>query len=187
MHDSPDVTPPGVEHTSAVTPRTVSPFVDRRARLRRHVIHWLPQASFLFVAVLLVVGMSLQARSTSDQSAGGRTVTGPASITVYAVSAVINGLWQDPSSWVGRTIQVNGVLQGPFVFCGNSDPCPPATLGLVSDGNGVLGSDQYLPVVASATQHPPFNLPRTFSVRIEDASAACALNPAILCYQAVLQ
>jgi hypothetical protein len=163
--------------------------VNRRATLRR-VIHWLPQASFLFVALLIVIGTSLQLRSTSTsgQQAGTATTAtaSQAPAPVYAVSDVVAGLWQDPSAWVGRTIQVNGVLQGPFVFCGAANPCPPSTLGLVDDGNGVLGSDQYLPVVASASQHLYFNIPITYSIYIEDVSTACALNPAILCYRGVI-
>jgi hypothetical protein len=170
--------------------------VNRRATLRRRVIHWLPQASFLFVALLIVIGTSLQLRSNSGQQASttatstasqGASTASQASDTIYAVSDVVAGLWQDPSAWVGRTIQVNGVLQGPFVFCGETNPCPPSTLGLVNDGNGVLGSDQYLPVVASASQQLQFNIPLTYTVSIQDASAACALNPAILCYRGVIQ
>jgi hypothetical protein len=194
MEDSRDFTPPTdrAQRSSRAKMLTVS----RRARLRRRAIHWLPQASFLFVALLIVVGTGLQLRSSSSQPANSTTVAtttqgastaSQASQTVYSVSDVIAGLWQDPTSWVGRTILVNGVLQGPFVFCGETNPCPPSTLGLVNDGNGVLGSDQYLPVIASATQHLQFNLPLTYSVQIQDASAACALNPAILCYRGVIQ
>jgi hypothetical protein len=160
--------------------------------MRRRLIHWLPQASFLFVALLIVIGTGLQLRASSSQPAATTAAaTTSAGVTgddvIYSVNDVVNGLWQNPSAWVGRTIKVNGTLQGPIVFCGESNPCPPATLGLVDDGNGVLGSGQYLPVVAPATLHLTFNTPLTYSVQIRDAATACSLNPAILCYQGVIQ
>lgn len=195
MAAAPDFTPPGADSTRQST-RPGPLMVTRRARMRRRMIHWLPQASFLFVALLIVIGTSLQLRASSSQPASTPAVatTGQATDsvstaadTIYSVNDVVNGLWQDPSAWVGRTIQVNGTLQGPFAFCGDSTPCPPSTLGLVADGNGVLGAGQYLPVVASASQHLTYDTPLAFSVRIRDAAAACALNPAILCYQGVIQ
>jgi hypothetical protein len=191
MADSQDYTSPGADPTRrSAQPESV--MVTRRARMRRRLIHWLPQASFLFVALLIVIGTSLQLRATSSQPASTTAAAtsgsvSTASTTVYSVSDVVTGLWQDPAAWVGRTIQVNGTLQGPFVFCGERNPCPPSTLGLVDDGNGVLGSGQYLPVIAPASQHLTFNTPLIYSLQIRDASAACALNSAILCYQGVIQ
>jgi hypothetical protein len=187
MEDSRDFTPPGADPTRRSS-RPAPLIVGRRAKLQRRVIHWLPQASFLFVALLIVIGTGLQLRSNGGQPANSTaTATSQAPQTVYAVSDVVSGLQQDPAAWVGRTILVNGVLQGPFVFCGETTPCPKPTLGLVDDGNGVLGSNQYLPVLAPASQHLQFNTPLTYSVQIQDASAACALNPAILCYRGVIQ
>ncbi len=108
---------------------------------------------------------------------------------IYTVDQVRAGLLQDPSSWVGRMIRVRGVLQGPFVFCGNVNPCPPKTLGLVDDGNGIIGSDQYLPVMPGNTlsiASLQYNVPFTYGLQLHADPTACALNPSILCYQGTL-
>jgi hypothetical protein len=166
--------------------------VRRRWLLRRRLILFLPQLAGLFVVVAIVLGTSLQlANDHGSQLAGGSQATtgSAAQEAVYTVGQIRANLLADPSSWVGHTVLVQGVLQGPFVFCGEANPCPPATLGLVDDGNGIIGSDQYLPVLQGPTatvDHLRFNVPMTYRLELRAAPLACALNPTILCYQGII-
>jgi hypothetical protein len=143
----------------------------------------LPELALLLVLAALMLGGSMQLAAGDGGSA-----LGPASIAsdqVYTVDQVRAGLLQDPTAWVGHTIHVRGVLQGPLVFCGEANPCPPATLGLVADGNGILGPDQYIPVVQQAAadaQRLRFNVPATYRIELRATPESCALNPSILCY-----
>jgi hypothetical protein len=43
----------------------------------------------------------------------------------YAVAGLRAALAHDPSAWSGRVVRVQGILEGPFVFCGAPRPCPP--------------------------------------------------------------
>jgi hypothetical protein len=151
-----------------------------RRRLRRRLILHLPEFAWILVAAALALGAGLQlaGNATSDRDAS------QAADRIYTVDQVRTGLLQDPSSWTERPIQVSGILQGPFVFCGRTNPCPPPTLGLVDDGNGVLGADQYLPVEQDGTSasSPRFNVPAVYRVELHASSDACSLNPDVLCY-----
>lgn len=158
----------------------------RGASLRRRLILRLPELALLVVLAALALGGGLQLAT------GGGHATGSAATVsnqVYTVDQVRAGLTQDPSAWVGHTILVRGVLQGPLTFCGQANPCPPETLGLMDDGNAILAPDQYLPVVAQASldiQRPRYNVPATYRVLVRATPAACALNPSILCYQGTI-
>jgi hypothetical protein len=155
--------------------------------LRRRLILRLPELALLLVLAALALGGSMQMGAGNGGSARG-----PASITsdkVYTVDQVRAGLLQDPTAWVGHSIRVHGVLQWPIVFCGGVNPCPPATLGLMDDGNGILGADQYIPVAQQAmadAQRLRFNVPATYHVQLRSTPESCALNPSILCYEGTL-
>jgi len=140
----------------------------------------LPRFSFVLVVAALTFGASLQFSSSHGTQE---------SATIYTVNQVQAGLRADPSAWTGQEIRVRGVLQGPIVFCANANPCPAATLGLLDDGNAILGSGNYLPVLPGGMKIATllFNVPAIYKVRLRAAPDACARNAAILCYQALLQ
>ncbi|MGH2410002.1 MAG: hypothetical protein ACRDGS_06470 [Chloroflexota bacterium] len=177
MNDSQDSATPSADRTSLMS--VGSRRQARRRVWQRRLILALPRLSFVLVVASLIFGASLQFSS-------GHGVR--ESATIYTVDQVQAGLRQDPLAWTGQAIQVRGVLQGPFVFCAEANPCPSPTLGLLDDGNAILGSGNYLPVVSGSVKSAdlPFNVPATFTVRVRPAPDACARNPAILCYQAVL-
>ncbi|HVC81871.1 MAG TPA: hypothetical protein VNL35_15365 [Chloroflexota bacterium] len=174
-------------HVYAVPPadRASLPALDSRKHARRRIwqrrlILALPRLSLVLVVAVLALGASLQFSS----SRGAQD-----SAPIYTVDQVQAGLRANPSAWTGQEIRVYGVLQGPFVFCAKVTPCPAATLGLVDDGNGILGSGNYLPVVIGSMDSAalPYNVPATFTLKVKAAPDACARNAAILCYQAALQ
>ena len=153
-----------------------------RRNLRRRLILHLPELALILVVAALTLAGSLQVAGGGSASPSG---AGRVDDRVYTVDQVRTGLLQHPTDWVGRTVRVSGVLQGPFVFCGRTNPCPPPTLGLVDDGNGVLGADQYLPVeqdAASTASALRFNVTATYRLALHASSGACSLNPDVLCY-----
>jgi hypothetical protein len=102
--------------------------------------------------VLLLLGLSAGLALAHD--CGGQ-----AAAPVYVVSQICAVLTHHPAPWMGRTVQVRGNLEGPFVFCGASRPCPPPTLGLIDNGNESIGPGQYLPVLAEPPAQPWVSLP----------------------------
>lgn len=159
----------------------------RRAALRHRVLLRLPELALIVVVAALALGGVLQLGGGGSAARHG---AGQAPEGVYTVGQVRAGLVQDPSSWVGRTIRISGVVQGPFVFCGRTNPCPPPTLGMVDDGNAILGASQYLPVeqdLRSAGSPFRFNVPATYRVALRASTAACSLNPDVLCYTGTVQ
>jgi hypothetical protein len=157
----------------------------RRRTLRRFVLR-LPELSLLVVLAALVVVGGVQLAARGDGVA--QQATGVAN-HVYTVDQVRDGLQQDPSAWLGRAILVRGVLQGDLTFCGQINPCPPETLGLMDDGNAVLAPDQYVPVVRDGAMNAGdlrYNVPATYRLQLRAAPDACALNPDILCYQGTI-
>ena len=142
----------------------------------------------ILVIAALALGGSLQLYQNSATLPVG---TSQADNQVYTLDQVLTGLAQSPTSWIGRTVRISAVLQGPFVFCGRANPCPAPLLGLVDDGNGILGAGQYLPVergTSSGTQPAlRFNVPSTFRVALRASTSACSLNPDLLCYIGTLQ
>lgn len=152
-----------------------------RRDLRRRLILHLPELGLILVVAALTLAGSLQLAGGGGASPSG---AGRVDNRVYTVDQVRTGLLQNPTDWVGRTVRVSGVLQGPFVFCGRTNPCPPPTLGLVDNGNGILGADQYLPVEQDGTSASSlrFNVPATYRVALHASSDACSLNADVLCY-----
>jgi hypothetical protein len=122
------------------------------------------------------------------------------------VSQVHAALTQQPASWIGRTVKVRGILEGPFVFCGATRPCPPPTLGLIDAENESIGPDHYLPVLAGppvqpwaflrrlpalsrflpAPQQLHFGLMALYRVRLQAAPDLCSRNHDILCYEGIV-
>ncbi|HWE60118.1 MAG TPA: hypothetical protein VHB98_00250 [Chloroflexota bacterium] len=125
---------------------------------------------------------------------------------VYSVGRIRAVLTQDPKAWIGRTVLVRGILQGPFVFCGATRPCPPAVLGLIDGENESVAPDQLLPVAAGspvplwavlrrvplagtllpAPQQMRFGLMTTYQLRLRAAPALCGGNTGLLCYEGVV-
>ncbi|MGH2343978.1 MAG: hypothetical protein ACRDG4_02050 [Chloroflexota bacterium] len=160
---------------------------ERRRRFRRRFLLCTPQLSAIAVVGGLIfggvqlLGGGNGSQSSSSPAGSVLSVTGVA--TVYSVSQVLTGLQQDPSSWLGHTITVQGVLEGPIRFCAQATPCPPERLALMDDGNAVLGSSQYLPIHSASTESLPYNKVATYSLQLKATPDACALNPAIVCYE----
>jgi hypothetical protein len=154
------------------------------------------------LAALFLVTCGGAAAQVDQGWFGARDSTAPA----YTVAQIHSLLRYHPAAVVGRTVRVRGILEGPFVFCGESRPCPPATLGLIDDENQSVGPDQYLPLVARtaaglrailgripllralvpAPQRLQFGLPATYRLQLREAPALCRRNPAVLCYEGVL-
>jgi hypothetical protein len=125
---------------------------------------------------------------------------------VYTVAQIHGLLRYHPASALGHTVQVRGILEGPFVFCGDSRPCPPATWGLVDTETQSTGPDQYLPVVARrsgglwevlhnvpvlqtlipAPQRLQFGIMATYRLQLRAAPVLCNRNPAVLCSEGLV-
>src|SRR5579875_3225804 len=91
-------------------PRAISVCRAAPRTWRRRAILSLPQLSLAVVLLGLLLGARMQLSSS--------TGTGSAADQVYTVQQVLTGLQQDPTAWTGHTLLVRGVVQGPFVFCG---------------------------------------------------------------------
>jgi hypothetical protein len=161
----------------------------------------MPIAISMLAALFLVT--SGGAAAQVDQGwFGTRDSTAPA----YTVAHIHTLLRYHPAAVVGHTVRVRGILEGPFVFCGASRPCPPATLGLIDTEAQSVGPDQYLPLVARtavglraflgripllqalipAPQRLQFGLAATYLLQLRAAPALCRRNPAVLCYEGVV-
>jgi hypothetical protein len=159
---------------------------ERRRKWRRRFLLRLPEISVGAVVVgLVVAGFQLLGSNGSVSSSSGSAIAAvPTSSAsqVYSVDQVLSGLQLDPSAWMGQSILVQGVLEGPITFCGQATPCPPEQLALMDNGNGILASDQYLPISSDNAPSLPYNVTTTFKVQLQAAPDACALNPAIVCF-----
>jgi hypothetical protein len=154
-----------------------------------------------YASALLALLLGLSAGLAFAAGRGDQTLP-----KVYTVSQIRAVLAQQPASWVGRTVQVRGILDGPFVFCGATRPCPPPTLGLIDNENGSVGPGQYLPVLAGppiklwaflrqfpalsrfAPEPQPlhFGLMALYHLRLEPAPSLCSRNSDVLCYEGVV-
>jgi hypothetical protein len=142
----------------------------------------------------LLVGLSsvALAHDRGDQAAA----------PVYTVPQIRTVLAHQSTPWVGRTVQVRGILEGPFVFCADTRPCPPATLGLIDTEDQTLGPDHYLPVTTEAEATPlrllrripllsafvpapqplQFGRMAIYTLRVTADPVLCSRNSAVLCY-----
>lgn len=132
---------------------------------------------------------------------------GEAAPPVYTVAQLRASLLHDSAAWANRTVRVRGTLQGPFIFCGATTPCPVAPMGLVDDGNGIIGSNQYLaveqgraadawnffrhiPVLGAlmpAPQRLRFGLTAVYLLQLHpQPSAFCRRYAFVLCYKGVV-
>jgi hypothetical protein len=154
---------------------------------------------FIALLILLLIGLSgglALAYGGSDQAA----------TPVYTVSQIRTVLTHQAAPWIGRTVQVRGILEGSFVFCADTRPCPPATLGLIDTEDQIVGPDRYLPVtteteatplrlirripllsaVAPAPQPLQFGRMAIYTLHITADPVLCSRNPAVLCYKGVV-
>jgi hypothetical protein len=125
---------------------------------------------------------------------------------VFSVSQIRADLARYPKYWVGRTVRVRGILQGPFTFCGATRPCPPSLWGLIDAENESVTPDRLLPVVAgapaplwAALRHLPmvatlepapqllrFGLPTIYRLQLRAAPTLCAGDTRLPCAEGVL-
>jgi hypothetical protein len=125
-----------------------------------------------------------------------------AAAPVYTVAQIRSVLAHQSMPWVGRNVQVRGILEGPFVFCADTRPCPPPTLGLVDTEDQIMGPDRYLPVTTEAEAAPlrlirqipllsafvpapqPLQFGRVaiYTVRVTADPVLCGRNSTVLCY-----
>jgi hypothetical protein len=133
-----------------------------------------------------------------------RSSQGP--MPAYSVDQIRADLTHHPMAWVDRTVRVRGILQGPFVFCGATRPCPPPIWGLIDAENESVAPDLLLPVKAGAPaplwaalrrlplvrtivpapQVMRFGLPTTYRLQLRVAPALCRANTGLLCYEGVV-
>jgi hypothetical protein len=129
-----------------------------------------------------------------------------ATTPLYSVAGIRAALAQHPGAWSGRVVRVQGILEGPFVFCGETRPCPPATLGLIDTEDQIMGPDRYLPVTSeaealplrllrqipllnafiSAPQSLQFGQMEVYTLRVATDPILCSRNPALLCDEGVV-
>jgi hypothetical protein len=129
-----------------------------------------------------------------------------AAVRAYSVAGIWAALAHHPGVWSGRVVRVQGILEGPFVFCGETRPCPPATLGLIDTEDQIMAPDSYLPVTTEAEATPlrlirripllgsfvpapqplQFGQMAAYTLRLAAAPVLCSRNPAVLCYQGVV-
>jgi hypothetical protein len=151
------------------------------------------------LVVLLLLGLSgglALAYGRGDQAAA----------PVYTVSQIRAVLAHQSAPWVGRTVQVRGILEGPFVFCAYTRPCPPPTLGLIDTEDQTVGPDRYLPVTTEAEAAPlrlirqiplvsafmpapqplQFGRMAIYTLRLTADPVLCSRNSAVLCYEGVV-
>jgi hypothetical protein len=103
-------------------------------------------------------------------------------------------------------VRVQGILEGPFVFCGEIRPCPPPTLGLIDTEDQIVGLDRYLPVTTDTVTWPlrllrqipllnsfmpaaqplQFGRMAVYTLRLAAAPVLCSRNPAVLCDEGVV-
>jgi hypothetical protein len=156
--------------------------------------------SFLALAALALA--AVLGGGLAKAFSSGNTAVAP----VYTVAQIHDLLKDHPAYALGHTVQVRGILEGPFVFCGDSRPCPPATLGLIDTETQSIGPDQYLPVVARtsgglwdllrgvpllqtlipAPQRLQFGIMATYHLQLRAAPALCRRNPAVLCSEGLV-
>jgi hypothetical protein len=170
----------------------------RPARGRRRVTAHLKYLPAVLLALLLItLGGHLEV-------AIARSGQGP--MPVYSVEQVRADLTRHPMAWVGRTVRVRGILQGPFSFCGTIRPCPPPIWGLIDSENESVAPELLLPVkagapaplwaalrrlplvrtVVPAPQVVRFGLPTTYRLQLRAAPALCSANTGLLCYEGVV-
>jgi hypothetical protein len=126
-----------------------------------------------------------------------------ATTPLYSVAGLHATLAHHPGAWSGRVVRVRGILEGPFVFCGETRPCPPATLGLIDTEDQIMGPDRYLPVTSeaealplrllrqipllssflSAPQSLQFGQMAVYTLRVAADPILCSRNTALLCYE----
>jgi hypothetical protein len=149
----------------------------------------------LFLGLLLTAALALVAIPRSQAAAHP-----------YSVAGIRAALAQHPGTWSGRVVRVQGILEGPFVFCGDIRPCPPPTLGLIDTEDQIMAPDTYLPVTTE-TQATPLRLIRripllgsfvpapqplqfgrmaVYTLRLTAAPILCSRNPAVLCDEGVV-
>jgi hypothetical protein len=129
-----------------------------------------------------------------------------AAAPVYTVSQIRAHLIQQPVPWVGRAVHVSGFLEGPFVFCADTRPCPPPTLGLIDTEDQIVAPDRYLPLTTEAEAAPlrqirqipllsafvpaaqplQFGRMAIYTMRVTSDPALCSRNAAVLCYEGVV-
>jgi hypothetical protein len=123
------------------------------------------------------------------------------------VSQIRASLTRQAAPELGRTVLVRGILEGPFVFCAATRPCPSPTLGLIDDEQESIGPGQYLPVLArreaqpwaslrqfpllsrfmTAPQRLRFGVLAQYRLRLQGAQDLCSRNQAVLCYEGVIE
>ena len=151
---------------------------------------------------LLLLGLILGLGLTGVALRAGETAA-----PVYTVAQIRANMTRHSAAWANRTVRVRGTLQGPFIFCGATTPCPVAPMGLVDDGNGIIGSNQYLAVeqgradgVWSFFRHIPllgalmpapqrlrFGLTGTYLLQLHpQPSSFCHHYAFVLCYKGVV-
>jgi hypothetical protein len=153
----------------------------------------------LLLFILLSVGIS---GCIGVSCIHGNAAVGP----LYTVTSIRAVLSRHPAAVVGRTIRVRGILEGPFVFCGETRPCPPPTLGLIDAENASVGPDQYLPVIGEpprqvwaflhripplaallpAPQRLQYGVMAMHRLELRAAPGLCSRNADILCYEGVI-
>jgi hypothetical protein len=152
-------------------------------------------AAWLAAGLLCVIGAQV-----------GGVQIGAAAAPVYTVAQTRALLLSHPAAVLGRTVLVRGIIEGPFVFCAETRPCPPATLGLINAENESIGPGQYLPIetrpavgqmaflrripplrpLLPAPQHLQFGFTATYRLELRAAPSLCSRNRAILCYEGVI-
>lgn len=157
-----------------------------------------PRVALPIVLMALILGSGLVVAAAR---------IGEAAPPVYTVAQIRANLLRQGAIWANRTVRVRGTLQGPFIFCAAARPCPVAPLGLVDDANGIIGSNQYLPVeqgradsvwafvrrvpllgaLMPAPQRAHFGLTATYLLQLHPQPASfCRRYAFVLCYKGVI-
>src|SRR5271166_5397760 len=103
----------------------------------------------VLVAFVLLLGSGL-----GGSVALGTVRAGGSATPVYTVAEMRGLLMHAPSLWIGRTVLVRGILEGPLVYCAAIRPCPSPTLGLITAENESVAPDEYLPVLPQPASGP---------------------------------
>lgn len=166
------------------------------ARGQHHVISYLKPLTPLFLTLLLLGG--------SVRAAAAYTGQGPE--PVYSVDQIRADLREQPTAWVGRTVRVHGILEGAFVYCDPTHPCPPVVFGMIDAANmdapqghllrmtlaspsPLWATLRRLPLIdafAPPLQMVRFGLPTTYRLQLRAAPAFCRRTNGVMCYQGVL-
>jgi hypothetical protein len=151
-------------------------------------------------AIALPLGLGLVAVLTLRAIPKSQVAAPP-----YSVAGFRAALAQHPGTWSGRVVHVRGILEGPFVFCADTRPCPRATLGLIDTEDQAVGPNDYLlvtteaqasplrllrevPLISAfvpAPQTPQFGRMSIYRLRVAADPALCSRNHAVMCYVGV--